>query len=99
MRSLRRSILYFASALAFCFSSIGFASEMPSYHYAYHALLDQGSYGVASVKFKVEQAYAVSLSSVQAVMAGGLVSDGNGYLQARADQTVGQGVGNQVAIA
>lgn len=99
MHMLRRSLMYFASALALCFSSMGFATESPSLRYAYSVVADQGCYGVATAKFKAEQAYAVSLDSVQAVLAGGLVSDGNGYLQARADQTIGQGVGNQVALA
>ena len=99
MLSIRRSILYFCSALALAFSGMGFASESPSLSYAMHVVADQGSYGAEAAKFKAEQAYAVSLDSVQAVLAGGLVSDSNGYLQARADKTEGQGVGNQVAIS
>lgn len=99
MMSIRRSLLYFCSAIALCFSGMGFASESPSFRYAMHVVADQGSYGAEAAKFKAEQAYAVSLDSVQAVLADGLVSDGNGYLQARADKTEGQGVGNQVAIS
>jgi len=99
MRSIRRSILYFCSALALAFSGMGFASEhqVPS-HYIRTMVAEVGSYGAEAAKFKAEQAYAVSLDSVEAVLAGGLVSDGNGYLQARADKTEGQGVGNQVAF-
>ena len=99
MISIRRSLLYFASAIAIAFSGRGFASESPLLRYTMHVVAEQGSYGAEAAKFKAEQAYAVSLDSVQAVLAGGLVSDGNGYLQARADRTIGQGVGNQVAIS
>lgn len=99
MRLSRRLIGYFVVALSFLgFGSVAYA-DSPSYHYARHVVTDQGSFGLASARFKAEQAYAVSMDSVKAVLAGGLVSDGNGYLQARADRTIGQGVGNQVAIS
>ena len=100
MRSIYSALRYCALALcaALGFSGMSYASESPAVHYARQAVVDVGAYGHDRAKFEVEQAYAVSVDSVLAVSKGGLVPDGNGYLQARADATVGQGVGNQVHL-
>lgn len=99
MRSIYSALRYCALALcaALGFSGMSYASE-PAVQYVRHIAIDSGAYGYAKAKFDVEQAYAVSVDSVLAVSKGGLVPDGNGYLQARADATVGQGVGNQVHL-
>lgn len=101
MRMYRTLIGYAFAALAFLgYSGFGYAAD--PYHVAStlrHAVADAGHYGAESAKFKAEQAYAVSMDSVKAVALGGLIGDGNGYLQARADATIGQGVGNQVELS
>ena len=100
MRMYRTMIGYAFAALAFLgYSGFGYASE-PSHVVTAlrYAVADVGHYGSESAKFKAEQAHAVSMDSVKAVALGGLIGDGKGYLQARADATVGQGVGNQVSL-
>lgn len=87
------------AALGFCFSGFGFATEMRSFDYALHVLVDSGSYGAVSAKFEAELKHAVAMDSVLAAERTGLLTDGHGFLQARADATVGQGVGNQVSLS
>lgn len=97
---LYRTFLSYAFAAIAClgYSGLSFAYDVPSY--GYMAFIEPvGRHGGDAAKFKAELSYAVSLDSVKAVSKGGLVSDGNGYLQARADATVGQGVGNQVSLS
>lgn len=95
-----RYILGYAFAALAClgFGSLAIASDDLPRHVA-HAVATAGSYGEASAKAHVELTYMVSLDSVSAVSTGNLVADGNGFLQARADATVGQGVGNQVELS
>ena len=87
------------AALGFCFTGFGFAAEMRSIDYAYHLLVASGDYGAVSAKFKAELTHAVAMDSVLAVERTGLLTDGHGFLQARADATVGQGIGNQVSLS
>lgn len=97
---LYRTFLSYAFAAIAClgYSGLSFAYDAPSYGYT--AFIEPvGRHGGDVAKFKAEQAHAVAMDSVLAVYTGNLVSDGNGYLQARADATVGQGVGNQVSLS
>lgn len=97
---LFRSFLSYAFAALACigYSGLSFAYDAPSYGYS--AFIEPvGRHGADAAKFEAEQAHAVAMDSVLAVYTGSLVSDGNGFLQARADATVGQAVGNQVDLS
>ena len=96
-----RSLIGYAFAAIAClgYSGWGFAAE--SYQVVNtlrYAVADVGSYGALSAKCTAELAHAVSMDSVAAADRTGLLSDGHGFLQARADATVGQGVGSQVEL-
>lgn len=101
MRIYRSLMGYAFAALAFIgYSGFGWAAEPYQVVDALrYAVADVGSYGAVSAKCKAELAHAVSMDSVAAADRTGLLSDGHGFLQARADATVGQGVGNQVSLS
>lgn len=101
MRKFRSFIGYAFAALACLgYTGFGFAAESHQVVDALRfAVADVGHYGAESAKCSVEMAHAVAMDSVMAVERTGLLSDGHGFLQARADATVGQGVGNQVSLS
>lgn len=99
---LYRSLIGYAFAAIAClgYSGFGYAAEAYQVVDALRfTIADIGSYGAESAKCKAELAHAVSMDSVRDAERTGLLSDGHGFLQARADATVGQGVGNQVSLS
>lgn len=99
MRIYRSFIGAFCAALACLgFSGLASAHDLRPDIITY-AVATVGHYGEASAKAHAELTYMVSVDSVSHGVGEGLVPDGNGFLQARADATVGQGVGNQVALS
>ncbi|MNF24250.1 hypothetical protein D3C85_379810 [compost metagenome] len=100
MRIYRSLIGYAFTALAFIgYSGFGWAAEPYQVVDALrYAIADVGHYGAESAKCTAELAHAVSMDSVAEADRTGLLTDGHGFLQARADATVGQGVGSQVAL-
>ena len=101
MRTYHTLIGYTFAALAFLgYSGFGYTSALSHVVTALrYAVADVGHYGSESAKFKAEMAHAVAMDSVLDAERTGLLTDGHGFLQARADATVGQGVGNQVSLA
>jgi hypothetical protein len=99
MRIFRTFVGYAFAALACLgYSGLSFGYDLPSY--TYHAFIEPvGRHGAEAAKFKAEMTHAVAMDSVLAAERTGLLTDGHGFLQARADATVGQGVGNQVSLS
>lgn len=100
MRIFRTFVGYAFAALACLgYSGLSFATGYGERPHIVTALSYVSDHGAESAKFKAEMAHAVAMDSVLAVERTGLLSDGHGFLQARADATVGQGVGNQVSLS
>jgi hypothetical protein len=100
MRMYRTFIRYaFAAIACLGYSGWGYAAEPVEVVTALrYAIADVGHYGGASAKCKAEQAYMVSMDAVLHADRTGLLSDSHGFVQMRADATIGQGVGSQVAL-
>jgi len=92
-----RPLRYLLAAFVMCFASLSFATVLPAHHFITVAALSQGGYSEAMTHFQARQALAMSGQSSHSASTSALLSDGHGFLQARADATIGQGVGNQVS--
>lgn len=98
---ISRVLRYCCLALAACVGNLAFAAAPLDHRTAVIAsvLLDQGSYGQASTKFHLEQAYVADSGETRLCSStAGLLKDAHGFMQVTADEVAKGTTGSTVSL-